>query len=116
MVPISERLKGLLGLNHEKWHGTGRQDGLDWARGRATANDLRYVATRFRTQKEKGKLVFYNPTTDEVIGPVFKNAIERYRFSWEETEPYSYIPEPRYEAWEQGFADAVREYWVKIKK
>jgi hypothetical protein len=41
---------------------------------------------------------------------------ERYHLSWEETEPYTYIPERRYQEWEQGFMDAVREYWEKIKK
>jgi hypothetical protein len=115
MAPISKWLKGLLGPIYEQWHETGRKDGLEWARSGATANELRYAATEFKTQKERGKLVFYNPTRDEVIGPVFKSTIERYRLSWEETEPYTYIPERRYQEWEQGFVEAVREYWEMTK-
>ena len=85
-------------------------------RSRATANELRYVASTFKTQKERGKLASYNPTKDEVIGPVFEDVFERYRFSWKETEPYTYIPGHRYQEWEQGFADAVRGYWEETKK
>ena len=116
MAPIIEKLKGAMGLNHQKWHETGRQDGLEWARSRATADELRYVAGTFKTQKERGKLASYNPTKDDVIGPVFEGVFERYRFTWEETEPYTYIPGGRYQEWEQGFAEAVREYWEQIKK
>jgi len=116
VAPISKWFKRLLGPIYEQWHETGRKDGLEWARSRATANELRYAATVFKTQKERGKLVFYNPTTDEVIGPVFKSALERYHFTWEETEPYTYIPERRYQEWEQGFAEAVKDYWETTKR
>jgi hypothetical protein len=117
MTPISTWFKkGLLGPIYAKWHETGGQDGLEWARGRATADELRYTATMFKTQKERGKLASYNPTKEDVIGSVFEGVFERYHFSWEETEPYTYVPERRYQEWEQGFADAVREYWEKIKK
>jgi len=87
---------------------------MEWARGRATAVELRYAATEFKTQKERGKLASYNPTKDEVIGLAFVGVFERYHFTWEETEPYTYIPERRYQEWEQGFAEAVREYWETI--
>jgi hypothetical protein len=116
MAPVSKWFKGLLGPIYVQWHKTGRQDGLGWARGRATANELRYVVTTFKTQKERGKLASYNPTKDEVIGSVLMGMFDRYHFSWEETEPYTYIPERRYQEWEQGFAEAAREYWETIRK
>ena len=116
MAPISKWFKGLLGPIYEKWHEIGRQNGLEWARSRATANELRYVATTFKTQKERGKLVSYDPTTDDVIGPVFEGVFERYRFSWEKSEAFTYVPGRRYQEWEQGFAEAVREYWEKIQR
>ena len=115
MAPISKWLRGLLGPIYQQWHETGRRDGLEWARSRARANELRYVATEFKTQKERGKLVSYNPTKDDVIGLAFVGVFERYHFSWEETEPYTYIPERRYQEWEQGFAEAVRQYWEQMK-
>ena len=115
MAPISKWVKGLLEPIYEKWHETGRQEGLEWARGRATPAELLYAATAFRTQMERGKLVSYNPAKDKVIGSVFEEAFERHRFSWEETEPYARIPDIKYQQWEQGFADAVREYWETDK-
>ena len=116
MEPVLKWFKGLLGPIYAQWHEKGRRDGLEWARSKAARNELRYAATEFRTQQERGKLVSYNPTKDGVIGPVFEGVFARYHFSWEKTEPYAYIPEGRYLEWEQGFADAVREYWEEVKK
>lgn len=116
MVPIGKWVKGLLSPVYEKWREKGRRDGLEWATSRATARELEYAATVFKTQKEWGRLVSYDPTKDEVIGAAIVSVFERYHFSWEETEPYTYIPAGSYREWEQGFADAVREYWEQIKK
>ncbi len=115
MGPINKWVKGLLGPVYEKWREKGRRDGLAWATSRATARELEYAATVFKTQKEWGKLVSYDPTKDEVIGSVFLSVFGKYHFAWEETEPFTYIPSGSYQEWEQGFIEAVRDYWEGIK-
>ena len=116
MAPVSKWFKGLFGSFYEKWHEIGRQEGLEWAKSRARANELRYAATVFKTQKERGKIISYDPSKNKAIGPAFVGVFEKYHFTWEETEPFTYVPEGRYQEWEQGFAEAVREYWETIKR
>lgn len=61
-------------------------------------------------------MIAYGPTRDDILGDYFNGVItDDSDMGLEETAPGYYVPNSFFTAWEQGWTDAVREFWNQIE-
>jgi len=103
------------------YYETGWKEGLTWA-NHARYEDLQYAVNSYViTNNIPGVFsVGYEPRDDKILGDYFSTIFERYDdFQIEITKPedsgYSKaLPNEAFCLWEQGWYDAVNEFWHTI--
>jgi hypothetical protein len=103
------------------YYETGWQDGLMWA-NHARYEDLQYAVTDYEITNNISHIlsVGYDPRGDRILGDYFSRIFESYAdFGLEITKPedsgYSkLVPNDAFCLWEQGWYDAVNEFWHTI--
>ena len=103
------------------YYETGWKEGLTWA-NHARYEDLQYAVNSYViTNNIPGVFsVGYEPRDDKILGDYFSSIFESYDdFQIEITKPedsgYSKaLPNEAFCLWEQGWYDAVKEFWHTI--
>lgn len=118
MGAIIERLKQEKMDEEKEFYGIGKQDGLEWAK-RASYRELKYVVEEQQAMFEfTENVVSYDPNRGEILGDYFTDIFEEYKdqgMGWTEISYLNYIPNEVFKAWEQGWKEAIKEFWEEIK-
>jgi len=116
MEQVIERLKKEKTEAESDYFEQGKGDGLDWAKT-ASYEDLLYGATKFEPINEFSEhFISYDPERNEVLGDYFKEIIEENEsMGFIETMPGNWVPNEFFNAWEEGWATGIREFWAEIQ-
>jgi hypothetical protein len=98
------------------YYETGWQDGLMWA-NHARYEELQYAANDYEITNNISEIlsVGYDPHGDKNLGDYFSKIFEKYAaFGLERTKFNTSVPNDAFCLWEQGWYDAVNEFWHTI--
>jgi len=118
---LIERLRREKNAMKNTWYETGRTDAIEWVQN-ASYQHISYVAGVFKTTNEileQGELTtdtnLDGNLEDVVIGEELQGFSGQYQLGWYKDENGRYVPCDEWRAWEEGFRNAVREFFGRIK-
>jgi hypothetical protein len=118
MGAIIERLKQEKIDEEKEFYGIGKIDGLEWAK-RASYQELKYVVEAYEALFEiTENVISCDPTRNEILGDYFKDIFEEYKdrgMGCTEISYSNYIPNEVFQAWEQGWKEAIEAFWEEIE-
>jgi hypothetical protein len=115
MEAVIERLKQEKQNAGNDYYEIGQKDGLAWVKT-ASYEELQHALDYETMQEHSGYTISYDPCTHEVLGEYFSDIIgEDPNMGFEQTGGSNYIPNHYFQSWEQGWKDAVVEFWEEIK-
>ena len=98
------------------YYEAGRENGLTWA-NHAGYEDLQYAANEYTITNNIPHVLSagHDPRRDRILGAYFSAIFARYAdFELEITTCNTSVPNDAFCLWEQGWYDAVNEFWHTI--
>jgi hypothetical protein len=118
MEKIIERLRKEKEEAEKEYFQIGKKDGSQWAKC-ATFKELQYASQWETTEQalQQGSVVHSDLTRDEILGDYFQEIIDEDGvMGFEESGSSNLMPNDYFIAWESGWAEAVQEFWYKIRE